>query len=157
YWGNLLHPYIECEDVAYGLVRFRNGSHGKLFCTTMCDAPPGIRWASIQGEKGEIFADSPWIYEPDFRLTDKAREAALRARMPAGFDHQKESSHTLLLADLCEAIRDDRDPITGTAPLEALKILNGIHWHGWRHRAAFEQWAREQSPLPDDADAARAQ
>jgi predicted dehydrogenase len=157
YWGNLLHPSIECEDIAYGLVRFKNGSFGKLFCTTACDAPPGLRWGHIQCERGEIVSDSDWFYRPDFHLADKAREAALKAEMPAGFDHAKESAHTSLLADLCVAIREDREPMIGASPLEALKILNGIHWHGWQHRAAFEQWARGLEPLPADADVAKEQ
>jgi predicted dehydrogenase len=157
YWGNLLHPSIECEDLAYGLVRYGNGSHGKLFCTTICDAPAGLRWGLIQGERGAIFSDSDWFYRPDFTLADKSREAALKAAMPAGLQHDRESAHTLLLADLCAAIREDRAPAIGTAPLEALKILNGIHWHGWRHRAAFEQWARALDTLPADADAAKEQ
>ena len=31
--------------------------------------------------------------------------------------------------------------------MEAVKILNGIHWHGWRHAPAFRAWA-EQFDLP---------
>src|SRR5262245_61806432 len=30
YWTNLLHPNTEVEDTGYGLIRFKNGSHGKL-------------------------------------------------------------------------------------------------------------------------------
>src|SRR5437764_14066358 len=77
--------------------------------------------------------------------------------MPAGLDQSRESAHTPILADLCEAIRDGRDPAIGSSPLEALKILNGIHWHGWRHRERFETWARSLEALPADADAARAE
>ena len=34
--------------------------------------------------------------------------------------------------------------------MEAVKILNGIHWHGWRHAPAFRAWA-ETFDLPQPA------
>jgi len=67
-------------------------------------------------------------------------------------------------ADFFAAIREGREPIvTGESAMQAVKILNGIHWHGWRHAPAFRAWAEQfdlprpaapgQPPTADDAKA----
>jgi predicted dehydrogenase len=83
YWTNLLHPNAEVEDIGYGFVKFRNGSHGKLFATSVCQEPEGTRWMSVKGGEGELFSVKPWLYELDFALKDRAKEARLRAELAA--------------------------------------------------------------------------
>jgi hypothetical protein len=57
-------------------------------------------------------------------------------------------------ADFFAAIRERREPlVTGESAMQAVKILNGIHWHGWRHATAFRAWA-EQFDLPRPATSA---
>ena len=46
------------------------------------------------------------------------------------------------VADFFTAIREDRDTLVPEA-MEALKILNGVHWHGWHHAGRFKAWAEE--------------
>jgi predicted dehydrogenase len=161
YWTNLLHPNIEVEDLGYGLVRFRNGTHGKLFATSVCEEPPGTTWMRVQGEQGELYAPGPWLYEIEFSLHDKAREADLRAELESyfaslkgpGFDDGWNTKHyrrvLLQMVDLMQAVREDREvTISPESCGEAIKILNGLHWGGWQHAEAFRQWAYLNFDLP---------
>jgi predicted dehydrogenase len=169
YWTNLLHPNTEVEDIGYGLVRFKNGTHGKLLATSICEAPPGTRWMSIQGEHGEIFSVEPWLYHVDFKLTNRAKEAELRRGMTeyiAGLEgpgHDiswEDPAHSnvhwrrvlLQMRDVVESVWEDRPVRFGAESSgEAMKILNGIHWTGWNHRDAFQKWAYLNFELPRPA------
>jgi predicted dehydrogenase len=180
YWTNLLHPNVEVEDTGYGVVRFKNGTLGKLLATSVCEAPPGTRWMSIQGARGEIFSIEPWLYKIDFQLQDKAREAELRRQMADYIASLKGPGHDiswddpalsqvhwrrvlLQMRDIVEAVREGRDvTVSPESCGEAMKILNGIHWTGWNHADAFQKWAylnfemprptgREPLPTADDA------
>src|SRR5207253_2690107 len=176
YWANLLHPNIEVEDIGYGLVTFRDGTYGKLLATSICEAPEGTRWMSIQGRDGEVFSVEPWLYTIDFALKDKAKEARLRAEMVAHLAgltgpglqdwHNGHDRRVLLqMYDLIQAVREGREvTVSPESCGEPMKILNGIHWCGWNHADAFRRWAYGEfdlprpsgrEPLPTVDDAAR--
>jgi UDP-N-acetyl-2-amino-2-deoxyglucuronate dehydrogenase len=152
YWTNLLHPTIEVEDLAYGLVRFKSGVTGGVFATSCCEWPrdhardAGL-W--IFGEGGLIYGAEPWLYTLDFSLGGARAEAALRADFERAILPDYNGRYQpIQTADFFAAIREEREPIvTGESAMEAVKILNGIHWHGWRHAKAFRAWA-ETFDLP---------
>jgi UDP-N-acetyl-2-amino-2-deoxyglucuronate dehydrogenase len=155
YWTNLLHPTIEVEDLAYGLVRFQNGTTGKVLATSCCDWPrgeEGLAGLSIVGAGGTIFGREPWLYTLDFRLNDARANAALHADFERAILPRYDGRYqSLQFADFFAAIREERDPIvTGESATEPVKILNGIHWHGWRQAPAFRAWA-ETFDLPKPA------
>jgi UDP-N-acetyl-2-amino-2-deoxyglucuronate dehydrogenase len=155
YWTNLLHPTIEVEDLAYGLVRFRCGVTGKLLATSCCEWPraageeAGLR---LVGENGMIFGTEPWLYTLAFSLNDPRHQAALQADFQRAILPDYNGRYqTIQAADFFAAIREQRAPlVTGESAMEAVKILNGIHWHGWRHAEAFRAWA-ETFDLPTPA------
>lgn len=167
YWANLLHPNIEVEDIGYGLVNFRNGAHGKLFATSICEEPPGTVWMRISGSKGEIFSVLPWLYTVDFSLHDKTQEEELRDEMEnhlAGlkgpgmqnWDDSHDRRVLLQMYDIIQAVREDRDVTIDPASCgESMKILNGIHWGGWNHTEAFKQWAYTNFALPKPSKTGR--
>lgn len=176
YWTNLLHPTIEVEDIGYGLVTFKNGTHGKLFATSICEAPPDTVWMRIAGSEGELFSVEPWLYTIDFSLHDKQKEARLRAQMAdylAGLDgpgmrdwHNGHDRRVLLqMYDIMCAVKEGREvAVSPESCGEAMKILNGIHWCGWNYADAFRKWAylyfdfprpSGHDPLPTADDAKR--
>lgn len=160
YWANLLHPNIEVEDIGYGLVRFRNGTHGKLFATSICDAPEGTLWMRIQGSEGELFSVQPWLYTIDFSLADKERETRLRAEMETylsgldgpglrDWDNRHDRRVLLQMYDIIRAVREGREvTVSPESCGEAMKILGGIHWCGWNHAGRFKEWAYLELDLP---------
>jgi predicted dehydrogenase len=160
YWANLLHPNIEVEDIGYGLVHFRNGSYGKLFATSICEAPEGTVWMNITGSQGKIFSVLPWLYTIDFSLDDAQKEEELRGEMEdylaglsgpglQGWDDTHERRVLLQMHDIFQAVREDRDvTVSPESCGEAIKILNGIHWNGWNHSDAFRKWAYLAFEMP---------
>jgi predicted dehydrogenase len=156
YWANILQPTNEVEDLAYGLVTFKNGSVGKWLATTCGNPFTEEGSLRIAGANGTIHARDPWLYDIDFALKDAKREAALREEFTRAVDPQYDGHYQhWQVADLFAAIREDRDTLVPEA-LEALKILNGVHWHGWRHADRFKAWAA-QFDLPDSVEAAKTQ
>ncbi len=158
YWTNILHPEIEVEDIGYGLVHFKNGSMGKVFATSACESPENGQGIRIIGEKGEIHTNSSWLYRLDFSLKDKKREATLRSEFERVIAPNYGGRYqTWQAADFFEAIRADRAPIvTPETAKEALKIMNGIHWHGWNHEKKFKAWAKGQEDFSRFKGAAEA-
>jgi predicted dehydrogenase len=142
YWANLLHPSIEVEDLAYGLVHFKNGSYGKFLATSICDRQDEIGGLFIEAQNGSIFARDYWGYEIDFALRDARLDEALHADFEKVIDpayHGRFQSWQI--GDLFAAIREDRAPLTSEV-MDAIKILNGLHWNGWTHAAQFKEWAQ---------------
>ncbi|MBI2194709.1 MAG: Gfo/Idh/MocA family oxidoreductase [Planctomycetes bacterium] len=158
YWTNILHPEIEVEDIGYGLVFFHNGSHGKAFATSACEPIENGQGIRILGEQGEIATDSAWLYQLDFSLQDQKAEAALRRDFARAVDPSYIGRYQhWQAADFFDAIRSGRQPVvTPESAREALKILNGIHWHGWLHAKRFLEWARSVDDFGRFKDAAEA-
>ena len=158
YWTNILHPEIEVEDIGYGLVHFRSGAIGKCFATSACESPENGQGIRIIGENGEIHTNSAWLYELDFSLKNRNAEADLRKEFEQVIDlNYRGRYQTWQTADFFDAIRANRSPaVTPETAKEALKILNGIHWHGWNHERKFKAWATAQVELDGLKDAATA-
>lgn len=143
YWANLLHPQIEAEDIAYGLVKFRNGSHGKFLATSCCAWQDGLGGLRIEGENGTIWAKDAWCYEIDFTMHDKTLDEKLHDEFSGSIDSQYHGKfQPWQVKDLFSAIREDRPTLVPEAG-EAIKILNGVHWNGWTRAKQFESWARQ--------------
>jgi UDP-N-acetyl-2-amino-2-deoxyglucuronate dehydrogenase len=153
YWTNLLHPEIEVEDMGYGMVRFRDGSQGKILATTCVAPPAGLRLLEIAGEHGTIFSATPWLRTVDFHLDDARRDEALRRDLQASLqaldgppyapwaEDDQTARIRAQLADFLAAIREDREPeVSAASGGEPIKVLDGFHWHGWRHAGKFREW-----------------
>lgn len=155
YWANLLHPQIEAEDIAYGFVKFRNGSQGKCFATSCCGWQDGVGGLHIEGKNGAIWAKDAWCYEMDFTLRDGQLNDKLHHEFSYAIDPEYHGKfQPWQVADLFSAIREERPALVPEAA-EAIKILNGIHWNGWNHSDAFGDWAR-QFDLPASIEDSKA-
>ncbi len=178
YWANLLHPNIEVEDIGYAFVQLRGpdgkGVRAKTAATTCLETPPvtdATPWERrlsihIAGEHGEVTANdfrAPRMGLPmaDFRLRDERLDRELRGAMEQAAQRGNEAgqlpNHETNIRAFLEAVRDGRPaPVTVESAAEVQKIIDGVHWHGWNHAAAFREWAAAAIPLPADADAAKA-
>lgn len=129
-WANLNHPYIEVEDSALAMIRFKNGGIGSIVASL--SQRPGI-WTKVhihgsngasvgvETDRGATFvAGMSSIAEPplndlwtipgeenaltDFQAEDRARFAQLDATT---------HYHSLQIQDFLQAVRDDRPPLVG--------------------------------------------
>ncbi|HEY7315417.1 MAG TPA: Gfo/Idh/MocA family oxidoreductase [Gemmataceae bacterium] len=128
YWANLNHPYIEVEDTAVAMLRFKNGGLGSI--VTSLSQKPGL-WTrvhihgsngasvGVETDRGATFvAGVSEIAEPplndiwtipgeeqrlaEFQTQDRARFRAINAT-----NHY----HALQIQDFLRAVRDDRPPL----------------------------------------------
>ncbi len=128
YWANLNHPYIEVEDTATAMIRFRSG--GLATITTSLSQKPGLftkvhihgsngASVGVETDRGATFvAGMSEIAEPplndlwtipgeehllgEFQAADRARFREIRPT---------EHYHGLQIQDFLQAIRDDRPPL----------------------------------------------
>jgi hypothetical protein len=60
YWGNLNHPYVEIEDNAVAVIRFRSGALGILKGTVSMNPERRIHGVTLVGESGATVSFDCW-------------------------------------------------------------------------------------------------
>jgi UDP-N-acetyl-2-amino-2-deoxyglucuronate dehydrogenase len=144
-WTNVNHPYIEVEDTALAIVRFRNGGLGNIVVSN--SQRPGLfgkvhihgsNGASVgaQTEGGAMFiAGKTSIAEPPVNdlWTVPGEETKLidwRAEDTAFF-HETDATlyyFAQQIADCCEAIRTGRPPlVTAEAGRQVVQLFTAIY------------------------------
>lgn len=129
------HPYIESEDTALALVRYRSGAAGVIEATTSL-APGFSRRVEIHGERGSIVLEGNDITvwklegtgeeEPELeRLRGLTRDASDGAANPMNLDI---TAHQRQLEDFVAAVRAGRAPaVDGREALKALEIVLAVY------------------------------
>ncbi|MGD0409257.1 MAG: Gfo/Idh/MocA family oxidoreductase [Candidatus Limnocylindrales bacterium] len=145
YWENLNHPYIEVEDTALAVIKFRSGALASVLLSN--SQKPGLygrlhlhgsNGASIgaQTESGSPFiAGVPSDVEPPINdLWTVPREESLlgawQAEDRASAEQRDVTTyyHQLQIADFLEAIRSDRTPLVdGQEGRKVVEIITGIY------------------------------
>jgi len=145
YWANLNHPYIEVEDTAVAVARFKNGGLGNILLSNSQN--PGLygrvhifgdKGASVgnQTDGGSMFiAGMTTVQEPPINdlWTVPGEESLLagwqeedRATF-AAFDPIKHY-FTLQILDFLDAIRQDRPPlVTGADGRRVVELFTAIY------------------------------
>ena len=144
-WANLNHPYIEVEDTALAMIRFKNGGLGSV--VTSLSQRPGIYTkvhihgsngasVGVETDRGATFvagvseiAEPPlndlWTIPgeeallPSFQAEDRARFAEVNATR---------HYHALQIQDFLQAVRDDRPPlVTGEEGRIVVAMFTAIY------------------------------
>lgn len=130
---------IEAEDQSCALLRFQNGAIGTLYTTTCC-YPGYDQLITLYGTQGSILKQEGLLRAWKLMDDEEGREE----QELLGFYGEKRGStgssdpmavsfdgHTQIVADLVEAIHQDREPMI---PLEsakhAVEIINAIYESG---------------------------
>ena len=144
-WGNLNHPYIEVEDTAVAVVRFKSGALGSIVVSNSQDpALFGRVWVhgsngatvGVQTDGGAMFiagmsdiAEPPvndrWTVPGEGELLRKWQEedGELFRRTPATSYY-----HRLQVEDFVRAVIDEREPsVTGEEGRKTVELFTAIY------------------------------
>jgi UDP-N-acetyl-2-amino-2-deoxyglucuronate dehydrogenase len=144
-WANLNHPYIEVEDTALAMIRFKGGSLGSVVATL--STRPGIyakvhihgssgASVGVETDRGATFvAGMSEIAEPPLNdLWTIPGEEGLLARFQAEdrehFSRVSATSHyhALQIQDFLHAVRDNRPPmVTGEDGRRVVAMIDAIY------------------------------
>lgn len=145
YWGNLNHPYIEVEDTAVAVLRFKGG--GLASITASLSQKPGLftkvhihgsngASVGVETDRGATFvAGMNEINEPPLNdlWTIPGEEGLLAQFQAADRQHfasikATEHYHTLQIADFLDAIRAGRPPLaTGEDGRTVVALFEAIY------------------------------
>jgi len=127
---NLMHSYIEAEDLGLALIKFSNGSYGVIEGTTNIYPHNLEETLYLFGERGTVKAGGKsvnvieeWLFADGL---DKAEEvkAEYQENPPNVYGY----GHKPLYADVVEAITTDRDPyVTAEDGRRALELVLAIY------------------------------
>ena len=130
YTDNMIHPYIEAEDLGIALVKFKNGSYGIIEGTTNIYPKNLEETLFIFGEKGTVKAGGKsvniieeWCFADE--LDDpKYVKSTYNENPPNVYGY----GHTPLYADVIKAINTGNQPfVTGEDGLRALELVLAIY------------------------------
>lgn len=145
YWSNLNHPYIEVEDTAIAVIRFKNGGLGNIIVSN--SQKPGIYGkvhvhgsngasVGVQTDGGAMFiAGMSTVLDPPVNdLWSVEGEQGMLSEWQAqdteAFNNVDATTHYhhLQIEDFLEAIIDDRDPmVTGRQGRVSVEIFTAIY------------------------------
>lgn len=126
----LAHPYIDCEDLGFALIKFKNGSYGIIEGTTDIYPKNLEETLYLFGEKGTVKAGGvsvnkieAWKFADGMDEEEKVIEE-FRENPPNIYGF----GHTPLYADMIDAIENNREPyVDGKAGRNALEIVLAIY------------------------------
>lgn len=145
YWGNLNHPYIEVEDTAVAVVRFKNGALGNILVSN--SQKPGLYGkVQVHGENGAsvgvqtdggamFIAGVSSVLEPPINdlWTVPGEESLLNQWQEedrATFAAVNPIKHyfTLQIQDFLDSVRDKRAPlVTAQDGRRVVELFTGLY------------------------------
>jgi len=119
---------IEVEDTAVAVLKYKNGAFGVIQGTT--SVYPGMETRfEIHGEKGTIIFTDSGIQEWKFIDSDEMSPEVEGTLAPSSDPRNiSANGHYILIDDMIQAIREDRDPmVTGEEASKAVKLILAIY------------------------------
>lgn len=130
YTDNMRHPYIEAEDFGVAIVKFKNGTYGKIEGTTDVYKDGLEETLAIFGDKGTVRAGGMSVNHMDVWNVDG--EEDLLEQIQRECNENPENvygfGHVPLYKNMIEAIQNDQDPLVdGKAGRRALEMVLAMY------------------------------
>lgn len=145
YWANVNHPFVEIEDNAVAVIRFRSGALGILKGTVSMDPERRIHGVTVVGTNGGAASFDCWQVPPEQRRvtvgpsdvgsndvwTVREGDAVTREQAVEYGSGELPNFHAYQLRDVIGAIRDKRQPaVTGVDGRRVVAIIQGVYESG---------------------------
>ncbi len=127
---NLMHDFIDAEDLGLALVKFSNGSYGIIEGTTNIYPKNLEETLYIFGEKGTVKAGGKSVnLIEEWQFADNLdNPAEVKAKYRENPPNVYGFGHSPLYADVVEAIKEDRQPyVTAQDGRNALELVLAIY------------------------------
>jgi UDP-N-acetyl-2-amino-2-deoxyglucuronate dehydrogenase len=136
YWANINHPFVEIEDNAVAVIRFKSGALGILKGTVSMNPPRRIHGVTLVGSAGPTVSLDCWEFataQNDIWTIpeDQGKLAQWRAQDQAFGSGELPNFHAYQLRDVIDAIRTNREPaVTGEDGRRVVAIIQGVYESG---------------------------
>jgi len=142
YWANLNHPFVEIEDNAVAVIRFKSGALGILKGTISMQPERRIHGVSLVGASGGNVSFDCWQVPPEQRrITTGPSDVGSNDvwTLPDGGSVSREQAieygsgelpnfHAYQLRDVIGAIREKREPaVTGVDGRRVVAVIQGVY------------------------------
>lgn len=130
YTDNLMHPFIEAEDLGLAIMRFKNGSYGLIEGSTNVFPQNLEETLYLFGSAGTVKAGGKsvniieeWLFKDEKDQADEVK-ATYQENPPNVYGF----GHTPLYADVISAIEEGREPyVTALHGRNALELVLAIY------------------------------
>lgn len=136
YWGNINHPFVEIEDNAVAVIKFKSGGLGIVKGTVSMNPPRRIHGVTLVGESGPTVSLDCWEFataQNDIWTIpeDQDKLAEWRAHDQNAGTGELPNFHAYQLRDVIDAVRSGREPaVTGEAGRAVVALIQGIYESG---------------------------
>ena len=147
YWANLNHPYVEIEDNAVAVIRFRSGGLGILKGTLSMNPERRLHGVTLVGDSGATVSLDCWqVKESERRVSsgpwdigsndiwtipNGSQKAVGRAEAIDYNSGDLPNFHAHQLRDIVGAVRGKRPPaVTGEDGRRVVAIIQGVYESG---------------------------
>lgn len=127
---NVLHPYIEAEDLGLAMLKFKNGSYALIDGTITTFGGDMEETLTLFGEKGLARIGGTCVNKIDeWRFSDGSdTESHVQKQCSENPPNVYGFGHKSIYADMLEAIQDDRPPyVDAQAGRRALEAVLAIY------------------------------
>lgn len=142
YWSNINHPYVEIEDNAVAVIRFRSGALGILKGTVSMNPERRIHGISLVGDSGATVsldcwqverrvATGPWDVGTNDIWTIPGERGLTRDEAIDYSSGELPNFHAYQLRDVIGAINEKRPPVvSGEDGRRVVAIIQGVYESG---------------------------
>ena len=136
YWSNVNHPYVEIEDNAVAVIKFKSGGLGIVKGTVSMNPPRRIHGVTLVGESGPTVSLDCWEFataQNDIWTVpeDQDKLGEWRVHDQSIGSGELPNFHAYQLRDVIDAFRTGREPaVTGEDGRRVVAIIQGIYESG---------------------------
>lgn len=136
YWDNINHPYVEIEDNAVAVIKFKSGALGILKGSVSMNPPRRIHGVTLVGSAGPTVSLDCWEFATGINEIwtipdDQDKLAEWRKSDESYGSGEMPNFHAYQLRDVIDAIRNDRQPaVTGEDGRRVVAIIQGVYESG---------------------------